>query len=190
MLTPRRVARVKKIINVDPDIGNCSNNAAFVITVATEMFLQHLVEQSFNQVKSEHTQKPRRNIQYRDVGQYIIITQQLTWSTDINAANAVARVENLEFLSDVVPRTMTMKAFKEKNSKQSSAVTNGLGHGQNTLDRHLGGQQNSNGAGHGDNDDDEEEEQDESEDDDAMHTDTVEAAVSEGAPESEEMNNA
>lgn len=62
------VARVKKIINADPDINQCSNNAAFVITVATEMFLQHLVEQAYNQVKSEHGPKPRRNIQYRDVG--------------------------------------------------------------------------------------------------------------------------
>lgn len=65
MLTHLAVARVKKIINADEDIGNCSNNAAFVITVATEMFLQHLVEQSYNIVKSER--KPRRNIQYRDV---------------------------------------------------------------------------------------------------------------------------
>lgn len=60
------MARVKKIINTDEDINQCSNNAAFVITVATEMFLQHLVEQSYNIVKSER--KPRRNIQYRDVG--------------------------------------------------------------------------------------------------------------------------
>lgn len=32
------------------------------------MFLQHLVEQAYTQVKSEHATKPRRNIQYRDVG--------------------------------------------------------------------------------------------------------------------------
>lgn len=60
------MARVKKIIAADEDISACSNNAAFVITVATEMFLQHLVEQSYNIVKSER--KPRRNVQYRDVG--------------------------------------------------------------------------------------------------------------------------
>jgi len=66
MLKRGPVARVKKIINADEDIGTCSNNAAFMITVATEMFLQHLVEQSYNIVKSER--KPRRNVQYRDVG--------------------------------------------------------------------------------------------------------------------------
>lgn len=92
------VARVKKIIAADDDISNCSNNAAFVITVAAEMFLQHLVEQSYNIVKSER--KPRRNIQYRDV------------------ANAVSRVENLEFLADVVPKTTTYRAHKQKQRQQ------------------------------------------------------------------------
>lgn len=61
------VARVKKIIHADEDISNCSNNAAFCITVATELFLQYLVEQTANVVKAER--KPRRNIQYKDVGQ-------------------------------------------------------------------------------------------------------------------------
>ena len=60
------MARVKKIIHADDDVGNCSNNAAFVITAATEMFLQYLVEQAYGVVKAE--KKPRRNIQYRDVG--------------------------------------------------------------------------------------------------------------------------
>jgi len=62
-----QVARVKKIIHADEDIGNCSNNAAFAIAVATEMFIRHLTEQAHNIVKSER--KPRRNIQYRDVGE-------------------------------------------------------------------------------------------------------------------------
>jgi len=60
------VARVKKIINADDEIGNCSNNAAFVITIATEMFVQHLVEKTHEVIKAE--KKPRRNVQYNDVG--------------------------------------------------------------------------------------------------------------------------
>lgn len=91
---------MKKIIAADDDISNCSNNAAFVITVAAEMFLQHLVEQSYNIVKSER--KPRRNIQYRDV------------------ASAVSRVENLEFLADVVPKTTTYRAHKQKQRQQDA----------------------------------------------------------------------
>jgi hypothetical protein len=105
---------VKKIIAADDDISNCSNNAAFVITVAAEMFLQHLVEQSYNIVKSER--KPRRNIQYRDV------------------ANAVSRVENLEFLADVVPKTTTYRAHKQKQRQQPppepiEVASNGPGSG-------------------------------------------------------------
>lgn len=64
------------------------------------MFLQHLVDQSYNIVKTE--KKPRRNIQYRDV------------------ANAVSRVENLEFLADVVPKTTTYKQHKQKQRQQQA----------------------------------------------------------------------
>ena len=60
------VARVKKIINSDDSIHSCSNNAAFVITVAAEMFMHYLTERTYDVVKSER--KPRRNIQYKDVG--------------------------------------------------------------------------------------------------------------------------
>ncbi|KAK5289114.1 hypothetical protein LTR16_003081 [Cryomyces antarcticus] len=120
------LARVKKIITSDPDISTCSNNAAFLVTVATEMFLQYLVEQTHNVVRSDRTNnnKPRRNLQYRDV------------------ANAVARIDNLEFLSDVVPKTMTFKALKEKEAKEGKTGGNmngvagrgGSMNGQRTLD--------------------------------------------------------
>jgi hypothetical protein len=62
------VARVKKIIHADDEIQNCSNNAAFVITIATEMFVQHLVEKTHEIIKAE--KRPRRNVQYSDVGKF------------------------------------------------------------------------------------------------------------------------
>ncbi|PGH05583.1 hypothetical protein AJ79_06750 [Helicocarpus griseus UAMH5409] len=98
------LARIKKIIRLDEDIAQCSNNAAFVIAVATEMFIRYLAEQGHNVVKSER--KPRRNIQYRDL------------------ATAVSRIDNLEFLSDVIPKTTTYKQFKEKRAKETA---NGAG---------------------------------------------------------------
>lgn len=176
------MARVKKIIATDPDVSACSNNAAFVITVATEMFLQHLVEQSYNIVKSER--KPRRNIQYRDVGTCKRYPKQRRGirtgpggaETDrslSHTANAVARVENLEFLADVVPKTMTMKQFKQKQAKEDAArPTSGpngtSANGQGTLDSHLGAKategQAVNGASHEESmevDDDEEEDDEE-----------------------------
>ena len=77
------MARIKKILYVDEEIMACSNNGAFAITIATvsarcsfltysscswpqEMFIRYLAEQALNVVKSE--KKPRRNIQYKDMG--------------------------------------------------------------------------------------------------------------------------
>ncbi|KAK0388610.1 hypothetical protein NLU13_4853 [Sarocladium strictum] len=98
------LSRVKKVISQDSDIHMCSNNAAFVITLATEMFLQRLAEESHNQAKLER--KPRRNIQYKDV------------------ANAVASHDHLEFLEDVVPKTVPYKKIKA-NALNTQARLNG-----------------------------------------------------------------
>lgn len=57
----------------------------------------------------------------------------------------MARVENLEFLTDVVPRTTTYKQYKQKQTKDSGS--NGLAPGQTTLD---GSEQATNGADHED----------------------------------------
>jgi len=108
------LTRIKKIIHLDEDIAQCSNNAAFVIAVATEMFIRYLAEQGHNVVKSER--KPRRNIQYRDL------------------ATAVSRIDSLEFLSDVIPKTTTYKKFKEKRDKESANGA-GVSNGQRTLNR-------------------------------------------------------
>ncbi|KAL0944455.1 histone-like transcription factor and archaeal histone family protein [Colletotrichum truncatum] len=88
------LARVKKIIGTDPDIGICSNNAAFVITLATEMFIQYLANEGQNMAKLDR--KPRRNVQYKDL------------------ANAVNHHDNLEFLEDVIPKTIPYKKIKDQ----------------------------------------------------------------------------
>ena len=59
-----------------------------------------MTEQAFNVAKSEA--KPRKNIQYKDI------------------AAAVAKMDNLQFLSDTVPRTLTYKQVKEKESEQKA----------------------------------------------------------------------
>lgn len=65
-------------------------------------------------------------------------------------ANAVARVENLEFLENVVPRTTTFKQFKQKQVKDVLTAANGAPAGQGTLDTHLDAKepQATNGASH------------------------------------------
>ncbi|KAH8894116.1 hypothetical protein GQ53DRAFT_744886 [Thozetella sp. PMI_491] len=88
------LTRVKKIVNVDKDIGICSNNAAFVITLATELFIQHLAQEGQNMAKVDR--KPRRNIQYKDL------------------ANAVTHHDHLEFLEDTIPKAQPYKQIKEQ----------------------------------------------------------------------------
>ncbi|KAF2279062.1 uncharacterized protein EI97DRAFT_431281 [Westerdykella ornata] len=96
------LARVQKIINADAERPHVSKNAAFAIALATEMFIQHMAVTTHNVVKAER--KPRRNIQYRDV------------------ASAVAKTDNLEFLVDVVPRTMTYREYKQKVAASGKGV--------------------------------------------------------------------
>ncbi|KIV93499.1 hypothetical protein PV10_04710 [Exophiala mesophila] len=94
------LARVKKIIAQDDDIAQCSTTAAFSIAIATEIFIHYLTEQAHNVAKSDR--KPRRNIAYKDV------------------AAAVARIDNLEFLSDTVPKTKTYRQFREEKAEEAA----------------------------------------------------------------------
>ncbi|KAI0828407.1 hypothetical protein F5Y06DRAFT_223108 [Hypoxylon sp. FL0890] len=98
------LSRVKKIIAQDKDIIVCSNNAAFVITLATEMFIQYLAGEGFNMARTER--KPRRNIQYKDL------------------AAAVAAKDNLEFLEDVIPKTMPYKQIKAEAAATRAQLSN------------------------------------------------------------------
>jgi len=70
------------------------------------MFIQHLATTTHNVVKAETQKKPRRNVQYRDV------------------SAAVAKTDNLEFLVDVVPKTMRYADYKKKKDevKETKAV--------------------------------------------------------------------
>ncbi|KAL6249353.1 hypothetical protein RBB50_003206 [Rhinocladiella similis] len=95
------LARVKKIIAMDDDIAQCSTTAAFAISIATENFIRYLAEQSHNVVKSER--KPRKTLAYKDI------------------ATAISRIDNLEFLSDTVPKTKTYRQFREEKAQEAAA---------------------------------------------------------------------
>jgi len=95
------------------------------------MFIQYLAEQGHNVVKSER--KPRRNIQYRDL------------------STAVGHLDNLEFLVDVVPKTVPFKEVKERKNPTNSGKTNGeslVEAGQTTLDGMKPTVHGTNGFGH------------------------------------------
>ncbi|KAL9622112.1 MAG: hypothetical protein Q9160_003455 [Pyrenula sp. 1 TL-2023] len=81
----------------------------------SELFIRYLTEQAHNVVKSER--KPRRNLQYKDF------------------ANAVSRIDNLEFLADVIPRTTTYRQVKERRARDAAAnQAAAVEAGQMTLD--------------------------------------------------------
>lgn len=51
----------------------------------------------------------------------------------VNTASAVSRIDNLEFLSDVIPKTTTYREYKEKKAKTVKSNAR-LSSGQTTLD--------------------------------------------------------
>ncbi|KAK6506397.1 hypothetical protein TWF506_011308 [Arthrobotrys conoides] len=108
------LARVRKIIKLDDDIDACTPAAAFLISIAAEEFIWHIAEQAHKMTKVE--KKPRKNIQYKDL------------------ANAVARIDNLEFLADVIPRTVPFgKAMMKRMGttvKKRGAASSSAGAGE------------------------------------------------------------
>lgn len=68
-------------------------------------------------VKSER--KPRRNIAYKDIGKSA--NTENGRISDILAATAISRIDNLEFLSDTVPKTKTYRQFREEKAQEAAA---------------------------------------------------------------------
>lgn len=48
-------------------------------------------------------------------------------------ATAVSRIDNLEFLSDVIPKTTTYRQFKEKRAREAAQEAAAMEKGQRTL---------------------------------------------------------
>ncbi|KTW27161.1 uncharacterized protein T551_03155 [Pneumocystis jirovecii RU7] len=91
------VSKIKKIIQIDDDIVQCSRNSAFLIAIATEMFIQYITHQGLLMCLNEN----KKTILYRHL------------------ATAVSRIDCLEFLSDTIPRTITFKDLPSKKTKSS-----------------------------------------------------------------------
>jgi DNA polymerase epsilon subunit 4 len=97
------LSKIKKIISQDEDVEKCSTNAAFIICLATEMFIQHMTKEAHNNARVER--KPRKNIQYQDL------------------ANAVAHHDNLQFLEDTIPRAVPYKKIKVAAAAKRAQLT-------------------------------------------------------------------
>jgi hypothetical protein len=80
------------------------------------MFVRHLAEQGLNVAKLER--KPRRNVQYKDLGKENSMIART--ATDSSTATAVSRIDNLEFLADVIPKTVPYKLYKERKAAEAA----------------------------------------------------------------------
>lgn len=83
------MARVRRIIRIDPDTLQCSNQAMFAAAKATELFIAYFCEKAHETCLADR----KKQITYRHM------------------AEAVARVDSLEFLADVVPRTQPYRTL-------------------------------------------------------------------------------
>ncbi|KNC99192.1 uncharacterized protein SPPG_05448 [Spizellomyces punctatus DAOM BR117] len=88
-------ARVKTIMREDKDLSAVSHDAVFAATLATEMFLEYLVDKSFENTKKEM----RKIVSYKDV------------------ARAVGDHGEMAFLEDVIPPTLSVRQALENKAK-------------------------------------------------------------------------
>jgi histone H3/H4 len=94
------LARVKRIMKQDDEIVTVSSGAVIAVAAATELFVQYLTEQALLVARGEKHKK----LTYNDF------------------ANAVARVEQLEFLSGLVPKTIPYKKVLERKQAAKDAI--------------------------------------------------------------------
>ncbi|KAJ2781626.1 hypothetical protein H4R18_002770 [Coemansia javaensis] len=81
------VARVRRIIKEDKDIFACGADSLYLITRATECFIDSLVREAYEFSRIEK----RRTVQYRDM------------------AKAVQSIEQYDFLSDIIPPMVELR---------------------------------------------------------------------------------
>jgi len=80
------ISRVKKIIRMDTDIGQCQTDAVLLVTALSEVFVDYLTRQASRLSDSER----RKTITYRDV------------------ACTVSEDARLAFLREIIPKTVTL----------------------------------------------------------------------------------
>jgi len=84
------LARVKRIMKTDPDVKYLSNEAATLITRATELFVEYFANSAYVEIAAP---EGRKILQYKDL------------------SRIVKDIECLEFLSVIIPEKKTRKQF-------------------------------------------------------------------------------
>lgn len=88
------ISKIKRIFKMDPDYLAASQSAVYATGIATELFIQHFVEQASMFAKLEK----RKKITYKDF------------------SNAVAGHDSLNFLSDTIPKTAPIGELMQKKA--------------------------------------------------------------------------
>jgi len=104
------MSRVKKVLSVDDDINQVSNQAVFVSTKACELFIRHIAAKSFQAGAATAgsggggSKKPsKRSLAYADV------------------ARVVHRLDELEFLTDAVPEPVSYGRHRAQRRREEEA---------------------------------------------------------------------
>ncbi|XP_061677017.1 chromatin accessibility complex protein 1 [Syngnathoides biaculeatus] len=83
------ISRVRLIMKSSPDVSNINQEALFLTTKATEMFVQHLALSSFNNSQG----KESNSLSYSDL------------------ADAAEEVETFQFLTDILPKKILARDY-------------------------------------------------------------------------------
>ncbi|KAI7852411.1 histone-fold-containing protein [Circinella umbellata] len=136
------IARVKRLIKEDKEVSLINAEATFCVAYATELFMEYLVKEGFTRARKEK----RKTVYYKDL------------------ASSVSEVEQFEFLEDVIPHTMTLKAALErrKDTLDEGAESSEPARKKSKLDKNTKKSNDTNGV--------EQEEEDEEEEDEDEQT--------------------
>ncbi|XP_061521045.1 chromatin accessibility complex protein 1 [Phycodurus eques] len=83
------ISRVRLIMKSSPDVSNINQEALFLTTKATEMFVQHLALSSFNNGRG----KESKSLSYSDL------------------ADAAEEMETFQFLADILPKKILARDY-------------------------------------------------------------------------------
>lgn len=90
------LARIKTIMKSSPDVENISSDALYHVTKATELFVEHLIQEIY----SHHPKASELNY--------------------AGLADVVQTQDSLEFLKEMVPRKITVKEFYRLMEKEKA----------------------------------------------------------------------
>ncbi|XP_033117409.1 chromatin accessibility complex protein 1-like [Anneissia japonica] len=92
-MTALPVGRIRMIMKSSPEVTSVSQDSLFLITKATELFVENIAKESYARRKVDGF------VNYNDL------------------AEAVAEEENFQFLEDVLPKKILARDFLKANSK-------------------------------------------------------------------------